>query len=298
MAALLIAFGIGFLLAWYLSQKNLPRCGTSVRNDGGAPQTQVDNAAGHGSPVKGSGEKLGGPGEGDSSRKPGSGTTTADGGGAAAGAGTGGDGQLRHGSPWQARGEDADANGSAKKAQADAQNDGAAAGDLPDGSAANAKTTPSQQMTGAASPDGNGPPHPGGGMAEGDSPAVGPAQVGATASSADAVTANDLRYDRSELPRYSNAVTQTGSGAPAAIGPRPADPNVSVSTIMTKDDLPTVAAWYHEHLPHDWSEQNLGRMAMFWPPDRKADPRTVWLIVDPKTGQTGAILWKARSKVP
>jgi hypothetical protein len=67
---------------------------------------------------------------------------------------------------------------------------------------------------------------------------------------------------------------------------------------MTKDDLPTVAAWYHDHLPSDWSEQNLGQMAMFWPPDRKADPRTVWLVVDPKTGQTGAILWKAKSKVP
>ena len=76
-----------------------------------------------------------------------------------------------------------------------------------------------------------------------------------------------------------------------------ADPNLSVSTILTTDDLPKVAAWYHDHLP-GWSEQNLGQMAMFWPPDRKADPRTLWLVVDPKTGQTGAILWKPSKKAP
>jgi hypothetical protein len=112
------------------------------------------------------------------------------------------------------------------------------------------------------------------------------------------LVAKDLRYDRSELPRYPNAVTQSASGTPLRGGGRPPDPNLSVSTIMTTDDLPTVAAWYHDHLPADWTEQNLGQMVMFWPPDRKADPRTVWLVVDPKTGQTGAVLWKPKKTEP
>jgi hypothetical protein len=37
---------------------------------------------------------------------------------------------------------------------------------------------------------------------------------------------------------------------------------------------------------------------MFWPPDRKADPRSVWILVDPKTNQTGAILWKPKQGAP
>ena len=54
----------------------------------------------------------------------------------------------------------------------------------------------------------------------------------------------------------------------------------------------------HDHLPANWSQVNLGQLTMFWPPDRKADTRTVWVIVDPKTSQTAALLWKGKKGTP
>jgi hypothetical protein len=44
--------------------------------------------------------------------------------------------------------------------------------------------------------------------------------------------------------------------------------------------------------------RSASRVTMIWPPDRKADPRSVWILVDPKTNQTGAILWKPKQAAP
>jgi hypothetical protein len=296
--ALVVAFALGFLLAWYLLHRNAPpNCAQSLA-DNGAPQAAKGNSGSHGAPGKGSAVKLGAPGDGDSSRRPSNGTTTADGGGGAAGKGGPGDGDLGHGTPWRAKGDAPDANGSSNSAGTADTGDPDASGDLRGSGGGDAKIAPPQELHGALPQLGTGSPPPlgSGTAAEGEAaPTPAPGSTGTPVP--DPLVAKDLRYDKSELPRYPNAVTQSASATPLLNGPKPADPNLSVSTILTTDDLPKVAAWYHDHLP-GWSEQNLGQMAMFWPPDRKADPRTLWLVVDPKTGQTGAILWKPSKKAP
>ncbi|HTL91266.1 MAG TPA: hypothetical protein VL176_02900 [Steroidobacteraceae bacterium] len=294
-AAFIMAFALGFLLAWYLLQQSLlPGCAGSLA-DNGAQHAARGNSGTHGAPDKGSGVKLGAPGDGNSSPRHSSGTTTADGGGGAAGKGGPGDGDLGHGTPWRAKGDASDANGSSNSAGTADSGGPDASGDAPGGGGGDAKIAPPQELHGELPQRGTDPPPPSGdGTAggAGAAPASAPGSAGTPAP--DGLVAKDLRYDKSELPRYPNAVTQSASATPLLNGPKPTDPNLSVSTILTRDDLPKVAAWYHDHLP-GWSEQNLGQMAMFWPPDRKADPRTVWLVVDPKTGQTGAILWKPKA---
>ncbi len=293
MVALLLAFVLGFLLAWFRLHTSPSNCRTSS-SDSGSPQAASGSAGSHGAPDKGSGVKLGAPGEGDATRKRGAGTTVADGGGGAAGKGAPGDGDFRGGTPWKADG-DVENNGSGISHATDSPADGSdGSKDMRGGGGDDVNPTPPQNMNAGAPQQGSDAPKAGGaGNLDGD--ASPPTSIaGSTGGPApDAVMAKDLRYDKSGLPRYPNSVTTTASGMPALAG-RSTDPNVSISALMTKDDLPTVAAWYHEHLPGGWVEQNLGQMAMFWPPDRKADPRTLWLVVDPRTGQTGVLLWKAK----
>jgi hypothetical protein len=295
LVALVVAFVLGWLLAWFAMQATARGCARSPADDG-AQQAGRGNVGTHGAPDKGSGVKLNAGIDGDSRRRPPGGTTTADGGGAAGGKGGPGDGDLGRGTPWQAKGDAPDANGSSNSpGEADA-GDSAGSGSLGNGRSENATPLSMGEPQGQGPQPGTGPPPSAGGTPVDDQAA--PADPG-TASAGNALPdsrgARDLRYDKSELPRYPNAVTQTASVTPALNGPKPADPNLSVSAIITRDDLPTVAAWYHEHLP-GWTEQSLGQMAMFWPPDRKTDPRTVWLVVDSKSGQTEALLWKPRVK--
>lgn len=297
MMALIIAFALGFLLAWYLLHRNPPSCTRSLV-DNGAQQAAGGNSGRHGAPDKGSAVKFGAPGDGDGSRRASHGPATAGGGGAAAGKGGPGDGAFGHGTPWRAKGDDPDASGSSKSAGSADDGGPDASGNMRGTGGGDVKPSPPQELHWLPPQRGTDPPPPPGGKTaqeEAASPESVPGSAGTPVP--EGLVAHDLRYDKSELPRYPTAVTQSASATPLLNGPKPADPNLSVSTIMTSDDLPKVAAWYHDHLP-GWSEQNLGQMAMFWPPDRKADPRTVWLVVDPKTGQTGAILWKPKKKMP
>ena len=295
LVALAVAFVLGWLLAFFPMHVSPRACAGSQGSDG-AQQAAKGNAGAPSAPDKGSGVKVGAPGGGDSSRRPSNGTTTADGGGGAGSQGGPGDGDLGHGTPWQAKGDAPDASGSSNAQGKSDGGDSGGSGSIGDGRSGDPRTSLPEELRGQQPPPGSEPPRPAG-DATLDGPAAPARAIPATAGAAmpDALVAKDLRYDKSELPRYPNAVTQSASGTPALSGPRPADPNLSVSAIMTKDDLATVAAWYHEQLP-GWTEQNLGQMAMFWPPDRKTDPRTVWLVVDPKTGQTGALLWKPKKK--
>ena len=72
-----------------------------------------------------------------------------------------------------------------------------------------------------------------------------------------------------------------------------------MSEILTTDGPQTVSAFgITITSPANWNEVNVGQLIMFWPPDRKADTRTVWVIVDPKTSQTAALLWKGKKGTP
>jgi hypothetical protein len=242
---------------------------------------------------------LGSPDSGTADRKGSGEQTTAEGGGGAAGRGAGGDGELAGGHPWQAHGGD-ETSGSGSKTVADKPPDGSdASGGAPDGGGPDGEQPLPAQAQKAAQPMTEGPvPHGPGGSADTDAAAATGAQPDGTTPGSDAVVARDFRYDKSNLPRYPNAVTKVGSGTSLPPGSPTPNANVSVSEILTTDGPQTVAAWYHDQLPPNWSQVNFGGLTMFWPPDRKADPRSVWILVDPKTNQTGAILWKPKQAAP
>src|SRR5579862_5003295 len=80
LAALVVAFVLGWLLAWFPMHVGPRACAGSHDSDG-AQQAAKGNAGAPSAPDKGSGVKVGAPGGGDSSRRPSNGTTTADGGG-------------------------------------------------------------------------------------------------------------------------------------------------------------------------------------------------------------------------
>ena len=295
LVALIIAFVLGFLLAWYLLHRQPPGCPKTAATEGGEQQRSHGSSGSPGAPEKGSPVHLGAPGSGTSDRKGSSEQTPADGGGGAAGKGAGGDGDLAGGHPWEAHGDDETFSGKSGAGADKPADGGDASGDAPDGAGKDGTVLPPSQgkppvqaMTAGTVPHG-----PGGAGDTGVAPpAVDLPNVNTPGSNA--VQALDFRYDSSGLPRYANAVTKVGSGTGLLPGTKTPDPNGSVSEILTTDPPQTVAAWYHEHLPANWSEVNIGQLIMFWPPDRKTDPRTVWILVDPKTSQTAAVLWKSR----
>ncbi len=294
-AALIVAFVLGFILAWLLLRQTQlqPNCARSPQDGGPPPPAASGRGRGEGAPGPGSPTKLGSGGSGESNRRGGGPDSAAEGGGGAAAAGAPGDGSLGTGQQWQARGEDHDAHGSSSAPDTAAGAGRDPRGEAPDGRGGeDQKNLPNQAQGGA-------PGAPGAFTAEsGDvesSAASKAAAVAADSNTRDhAAVARDLRYDASQLPRYPNAVSGLASGAPLPPGALAPSPNVSVSTILTTDDPGTVAAWYRAHLPPDWSQTRLGGLAMFWPPDRNADPRSVWIVLDEKTGRTAALLWKPK----
>jgi hypothetical protein len=296
LVAMIVAFVLGFLLAWYLLHKGPPRCPNPA--DVAGRQAAQGDSGGHGAPVRGSPVHLGAPDSGTADRKGSGDPTNANGGGGAAGKGAGGDGDLGGGHPWQTHGGD-ESHGVGSSIVADKSPDGSdATGEGPDGGGPDGKQSPPAQAQKGAQPMTAGPvPHGSGGSAD-----IGAAPTGSqpdtTPPGSDAVVARDFRYDKSDLPRYPNAVTKVGSGTSLPQGSPTPNPDVSVSEILSTDGPQTVAAWYHEHLPPNWNRMNLGELTMFWPPDRKADPRSVWILVDPKSNQTAAILWKPKQAAP
>jgi len=293
--ALIVAFVLGFLLAWYLLHKHPPGCTKPAASQEAGQQAAHGTSAGHGAPERGSPVHLGSPGSGTADRKGSSEQTPAEGGGGAAGKGAGGDGDLGGGHPWQAHGEDETFSGKSGAGADKPADGGDAAGDAPDGAGKDDTVVPPSQgkppvQTTTA---GTVPHGPGGAVDTGVAPP--PLDLpNVNTPGSKAVQALDFRYDSSQLPRYANAVTKVGSGTGLLPGTTTPDPNGSVSEIQTTDPPQTVAAWYQEHLPANWSEVNVGQLIMFWPPDRKTDPRTVWILVDPKSSQTAALLWKSR----
>ncbi len=297
--ALIIAFVLGFLLAWYQLHQQPPGCTKRAATQEGGQQASHGSSGSRGAPDKGSPVHLGAPDSGTSDRKGSSSTSPAEGGGGGGGKGAGGDGDLGGGHKWQAHGDDETFSGKSGSSADKAADGSDATGDAPDGSGKDDKLAPpahgkppEQQMGTGLVPQG-----PGGEGTTGVAPP--PLDLpNVTKPGSDGVRALDFRYDSSGLPRYANAVTKVGSGTGLLPGTKTADPNASVSEILTTDPPQTVAAWYHERLPANWSEVNVGQLIMFWPPDRKADPRTVWIIVDPKTSQTAAVLWKTKKGTP
>ena len=292
---LLIAFVLGFLLAWYLLGHQIQRLGCPRPSDQGPPLSMAGSGSGHGAPGRGSPQKLGSPGEGTADHNGNSRTTVAEGGGGAQGRGGGGDGNLKGGEQWQAHGKDQSFDGKSGPSDKSPVGGGDADGEAKDGTGGEGTKSPPQEARTGRPPDGTGPLYKeSGGAADTGKPGAAGSSVSGVASNI--VVAPDLRYDTSELPRYPNAVTQMESGTALPKGAPAADPNMSVSAILTSDDPQTVAAWYHEQLPKNWTEVNLGGLTIFWPPDRKADPRTVWIVLDDKTSKTAALLWKPKQK--
>ena len=296
--ALLVAFVLGFLLAWYLLQKHPPGCPKPVSQDEAAKQLSHGASGNHGPPDKGSPVHVGAPDSGTADRKGSGSPSLADGGGGG-GKGEAGDGDVGSGPKWQAHGDDQTFNGKSGTG-ADEPPDGSdAARDAPDGGGKDGKLAPPAERRPPEQPPGAGPvPRlPGGEGSTGVAPP--PLDLpSVNTPGSEAVQALDFRYDQSELPRYTSAVTRVGSGTSLLPGTKTPRTDVSVSEILTSDPPQTVAGWYHEHLPANWSEVNLGQLTMFWPPDRKADTRTVWIIVDPKTSQTATLLWKGKQAAP
>lgn len=292
---LVVAFVLGFLLAWYLLRKQLPPCTKPATTPEAGQQASQGSSGNHGAPDKGSPVHLGPPDPGTADHKGASTPSPAGGGGGGGGKGAGGDGDAEGGHKWQAQGDDETFSGKSGSA-ADKPAEGSdATGDAPGGSGKDDKLGPPAEKKPAEQQSGTGlvPHGPGGEGSTGAAPP--PLDLpNVTKPGSEGVQALDFRYDSSGLPRYANAVTKVGSGTPLLPGTKTPDPNASVSEILTTDPPQTVAAWYHEHLPANWSEVNVGQLIMFWPPDRKTDPRTVWVIVDPKTSQTAAVLWKAK----
>jgi len=292
--ALIIAFALGFLLAWYLLHKQLPPCTKAAATQEGGKQASQGSSGNHGAPDKGSPVHLGAPDSGPADHKGSGSPSPAGDGGGGGGKGAGGDGDLGGGPKWQAHGDDQTFSGKSGSG-ADKPTDGAdASGDAPDGGGKDGKLAPPAQGKPPVQQGAEGAVPLGGGA--GSTGTAGPPLElpNVTKPGSEGVQALDFRYDSSGLPRYANAVTKVGSGTGLLPGTKTPDPNASVSEILSTDPPQTVAAWYHEHLPANWSEVNVGQLIMFWPPDRKADPRTVWIIVDPKTSQTAAVLWKSK----
>ena len=294
--ALLVAFALGFLLACNLAPRQVLRANCPRPDDKGPPLAMNGSTSGHGSRGRGSPEKIGSPGEETGDHVGKAYGTAVEGGGGTPGRGSNGDGDLRGGKQWQAHGEEQNFDGKSGPSDQAPAGDGAGDGEAKDGTGGEATQSPSQQAH-ATRTDGPGSLHKdsGGRVDTGNLPPA----AGSSESSpgANVVVAQDLRYDTSDLPRYPNAVEKMASGTAALPKGAPAaDPNMSVSAILTSDDPATVAAWYHTHLPQDWTQMNLGGLTVFWPPDRKADPRTVWIILDDKTNRTAALLWKPKKK--
>ncbi|HKS91330.1 MAG TPA: hypothetical protein VJQ83_05325 [Tepidiformaceae bacterium] len=293
--ALIVAFALGFLLACYLLPHQVLRASCPRPDDHGPLLSMNGSTSGHGSEGRGSPEKIGSPGEGTGHHTGRPNAAPVEGGGGARGSGGGGDGDLGGGKQWQAHGEEQTFDGKSGPSDKAPVGDGDGSGEAKDGTGGEATQSPSQQAR-ATRTDGPGSLHKesGGAVDTGTLPPAAGSSMSSPA--ANVVVAPDLRYDTSDLPRYPNAVTKVGSGTALPKGAPAADPNMSVSAILTSDDPQAVAAWYHAHLPQDWTQMNLGGLTVFWPPDRKADPRTVWIILDDKTNQTAALLWKPKKK--
>jgi hypothetical protein len=73
----------------------------------------------------------------------------------------------------------------------------------------------------------------------------------------DTVTAPSFKYDRTGLPRYSNA-TREMSGV-STRKDIPADTSTVVA-MLSADSFDKVSGWYHEHAPPGWHETNVGNM--------------------------------------
>lgn len=301
LAALIVAFALGFLLAWYLLRQPQPQpqlqphCARSPQD--GSPPVATGSGRGDGAPGRGSSVKLGSADTGVADHKGSGLDSPAEGGGPAAGGGKPGEGSLRGGQAWQAQGDDQNAHGRSSAANPAVVGGQDARGEAPDGGGGEGQKTLPQQA--AAGPSA-GPArlYPEAGDTESSGAAKAAAAPAVSGAGDHVAVATDLRFDKSELPRYPNGVAGVASGTTLPPGARAPSPNVSVSAILTTDDPGTVASWYQAHLPPDWSEMNLGGLAMFWPPNRNADPRSVWIVLDEKTGRTAALLWKPKQRGP
>ena len=260
LVAVVVAFVLGFLLAWWLMCRHpgvLPLCSqagqsasattTSSTTDGGK-LGRGEKTPGTGSPVR-----LGAEGGGVGSVTGGGAEVTGSGEPVSIGGGGNGNGDLAGGGFDDASGNTVSSGVASTANGGGGQIDGGTGG----GSGTVQPGTshgPTESEAAAASNTGTAPVPPG----SGDSLQLGPDDpdlpIKLEAPGDRVVGARNLRYDRSELPRYPNT-DRVASAMVVPPGGAISDGDITVATILTKDDPDTVAAWYRAHLPSSWTGQ-------------------------------------------
>ncbi|MEO8747497.1 MAG: hypothetical protein ABI379_07560 [Rhodanobacter sp.] len=254
--ATVVAFILGFLLAWWLLHQrsfNKPACPAPDRPAATATETAGANAMqGGAAPAAGKPAVLPGGGEGSADLPPSTGSLEGSGGPPPPGA-SGGQGEVE-GSLGGGQGSIAPADSSGGLGGNSDGGDidtGGGKGKLPaNGDESTQASDPSvAPRTGfPITPATSGPqsPRPG----DQDAAANDPVHQG------DPVVAPDYRYDKSGLAHYPNAI-KVASGTEAASVAAAAGPdtrNFSVTEIVTSDAPDVVAAWYHDDVPAGWNE--------------------------------------------
>lgn len=253
--AIVIAFILGFLLAWWLLHQrsfNKPACPQPDR----PATTAVEDAGG--------GAMRGGaaPGEGTPATPPGGGegtvdlppsTGTLDGSGAPPPPGAnGGQGDVQ-GSLGGGNGSMASTTSSGRPGGNSDGGDvdtGGGKGKLPAGGD---EAVPASAAS-LASALGTGSTPPSSGASSMGSPPE-DSDTNDSGRHGDPVVAADYRYDKSGLPHYPNALkvaSGTDAATAAAVGPNAKA--FSITEIVTADAPDVVAAWYHDHVPAGWNE--------------------------------------------
>ncbi|MEO7050437.1 MAG: hypothetical protein ABI128_02115, partial [Rhodanobacter sp.] len=254
--AVLTAFILGFLLAWWLLHQHAftkPACpqpdrpASTAAEEGGGGAMQGGAAPGEGAPATPPGG-----GEGTVDLPPSSGSLESS--GAPPPPGAGGDKGNVQGSLGGGSGS---AGSTTASGPPGGNNDG---GDIDVGggkgklAADGDESAPASAASVAAGPGSGTLPD-----SRGTLPLVPGDQDSATDDSnheGTPVVAADYRYDKSGLPHYPNAL-KVASGTDAATAAAAAGPNTknfSVTEIVTDDEPEVVAAWYHDHVPPGWNE--------------------------------------------
>jgi len=72
------------------------------------------------------------------------------------------------------------------------------------------------------------------------------------------LAARDFRYDRTQLPRYGDAVQTVASSLSYRSSQGPDRPSGSGAGIITTSPFDTVVDWYRTHLPPGWHVTSIG----------------------------------------
>jgi hypothetical protein len=264
LAAIVVAFILGFLLAWWLwrqqplAKPSCPQPGAISSAAGGQAPQGSGGTHGGGAPGTGSPIKLGAKGGGTGTVTANAGQVTGSGAPASLGGSGNGDGDLAGGGANSGSGNTVSSGGDSKVSGGGGEIDAAGGGN--GGKSTVGPDQSLRQPDTSATPSFGTQPVP---ASSGSAMQLGApdSELGVDASkpAGKVVTALDYRYDKSGLPHYPNAI-KVASGTDAAAAAAAAGPigkDFSVTEIVTDDSPSVAAAWYHDHLPAGWNELSM-----------------------------------------